>query len=226
MPALFDKPNSRGIFIVNWERNRALSMASGSCARSWVAEEDAVFDNWEAMLAVFIAILIAYGVVLWIGTVFWTYRDITSRTQDGWTQAVSVALVLVFNILGLLLYLVVRPQETLNEAYERRMEAEALIRDMPPPPPSCPTCRQLVKDDFLVCPNCKTTLREACEECERPLELAWAACPYCAAPGPNGKATTIRAAAPAMPPAPEATQPPPRPQPSPATQTGRPPTTA
>ncbi len=148
-------------------------------------------SDWESIVAVLVAVLIAYGVVLWLGTIVWVYRDIRARTQDGWTQAVSVALVLMFNLPGLFLYLVLRPQETLNDAYERRMEAEALMRDLPQPQPTCPTCRQAVHQDYLVCPNCRTALREACSNCSRPLELSWSACPYCASSGPkdgNGKA--------------------------------------
>lgn len=145
-----------------------------------------MFDSWESTVAVVVAVLIAYGVVLWLGTIVWTYRDIQSRTQDGWTQAVSTLLVVVFNLPGLFLYLVLRPQETLNDAYERRLEAEALMRDMPEPQPSCLTCKRTVGQDYLVCPNCSTALKEACTNCSRPLELSWSTCPYCASDGPKG----------------------------------------
>ena len=142
-------------------------------------------DSWESIVAVVVAILIAYGVVLWLGTIVWTYRDIRSRTHDGWTQAVSVVIVIAFNLPGLFLYLVLRPQETLNDIYERRLEAEALMRDLPQPQAACPSCKQAVNSDFLVCPNCQTRLREACANCSRPVELTWAACPYCASPRPS-----------------------------------------
>ncbi len=146
-----------------------------------------MFDNWESTVAVVVAILIAYGVVLWLGTIVWIYRDIRSRTQDGWTQAVSTLLVVIFNLPGLFLYLVLRPQETLNDTYERRLEAEALMRDMPDPQAACPTCKRSVRNDYLVCPNCSTALKEACSKCSRPLDLSWSTCPYCASDGPKGK---------------------------------------
>ena len=142
-------------------------------------------SDWESLVAILVAVLIAYAVVLWLGSIVWAYRDIRARTQDGWTQAVSVALVMVFNLPGLLLYLVLRPQETLNDAYERRMEAEAFKRDMPQPQATCPTCRLTIHQDYLVCPNCRTRLREACSNCSRPLEISWSACPYCTSPGPK-----------------------------------------
>jgi hypothetical protein len=170
--------------------------------------------NWESIVAVVVAILIAYAVVLWVGVIVWTYRDIRERTRDGWSQAVSVALVLVFNIPGLFLYLILRPRETLNEAYERRLEAEALMREMPDRS-VCTRCDRPVEDDYLICPHCRTTLREPCLGCGRALELAWTACPYCGANGPQAAST-----APPPPPAVEAAPPPPAtdwPEPAPAT---------
>lgn len=146
-------------------------------------------SDLESLVAVLVAVLIAYAVVLWLGSIVWAYRDIRARTQDGWTQAVSVALVVVFNLPGLFLYLVLRPQETLNDAYERRMEAEAFRRDMPQPQATCPSCQQAVQQDYLVCPNCRTRLREACSNCSRALEMSWSACPYCTSPGPQGRDT-------------------------------------
>lgn len=159
-----------------------------------------MFDSWESIVALVVAVLIAYAVILWLGTVVWTYRDIRERTADGWSQSVSIALVVLFNIPGLVLYLILRPHETLTEVYERRLEAEALMRDMPEPRPSCPTCKRGLGDRFLLCPYCRTQLRQPCSSCKQPLELNWVMCPYCAAPGPQ--------AASAPPPAPAAsTQP-------------------
>lgn len=184
-------------------------------------------DNWQPIVAVVVAILIAYAAVLWIGTIVWTYRDIRDRTRDGWSQTVAVGLVAIFSIPGLFLYLILRPHETLTEAYERRLEAEALLREMPDRN-ACPRCERPANEDYLLCPYCRTTLREPCLGCSRPLELAWTACPYCGAHGPQATVTATqprpeRASA-ASPPAPE-------PQPSgraaqrpaaPQTGTGRP----
>ena len=143
-----------------------------------------MFDSWQAAIALIVAVLIAYAVILWVGTIVWAYRDIRERTRDGWSQAVAVALVVFFNIPGLGLYLILRPRETLTEAYERRLEAEALMREMPERL-SCPKCDRPVKEDFLLCPYCRTSLRQPCLGCGRALELAWDACPYCGAQGPQ-----------------------------------------
>jgi hypothetical protein len=177
-----------------------------------------LFDDWQSAFAVIAAILIAYGVILWIGTIVWTYRDIRERTRDGWSQTVAVALVVLFNIPGLVLYLILRPGETLSEAYERRLENEAIRRDLAEQLRSCPSCSRPAQEDFLVCPYCRARLREACSSCGKALELAWAACPYCAAPGPQPVTAAMAAAgspslgSPAVPDAYSA--PPPNPAPS------------
>ena len=144
-------------------------------------------DNWEGVLALVAAVFITYAVVLWLGSIVWTYRDIRGRTQDGWSQGIALSLVALFNIPGLFLYLILRPHETLAEAYERRLEAEALMRDTPERM-GCPRCERTVKEDFLVCPHCRTSLRDPCLGCGRALELRWSACPYCGADGPRAVA--------------------------------------
>lgn len=143
-----------------------------------------MFDSWQPIFALVATILIAYAVILWLGTLVWVYRDIRERTRDTWSHTVSVLLVVIFNLPGLILYLVLRPRETLLEAYERRLETEALMGDMPERR-VCPSCQRPTRPDYLVCPYCRTGLRQACAKCSKPLELTWVACPYCSAQGPQ-----------------------------------------
>lgn len=170
-------------------------------------------DSWEPVAALIAAVLIAYAVVLWLGALVWVFRDVRERTRDGWTQFFALLMAIVFSFPGLLLYLLLRPRETLTEAYERRLEAEALMRDLPEPRPSCPNCTRAVRKEFLLCPHCRTKLHQPCPACNRPLELAWAACPYCGAPGPQAAVAPATAAPPsaAQPPRAVAAQAPSRP---------------
>lgn len=143
--------------------------------------------------------------LLWLGVTIWTYRDIRERTMDVTTQALSVFLVLVFfpgfNIPGLMLYLVLRPKESLDEAYARSLEEEALLREIGEDS-ACPSCRRYVEDDFLVCPYCQARLREACAGCGKPMRFSWVACPFCgtarriqATPAYNAPSSQARAQA-------------------------------
>jgi len=111
--------------------------------------------------------------------VIWTFRDIRSRTRDILAQILATLMVLLFNIPGLFLYFILRPKETLAEAYERALEEEALLQGIEERE-VCPGCRRKVEPDFVVCPYCHTRLKKACPECGRLLHLSWNICPYCA----------------------------------------------
>ncbi|HEX5139307.1 MAG TPA: zinc ribbon domain-containing protein [Dehalococcoidia bacterium] len=126
-------------------------------------------------------ILLAYALVLWLGAVVWVYRDIRNRTTDQGSQLIAVILVAVFNVPGLVIYLVIRPQTTLADAYERSLEAEAILHELQLTANACQSCRRPIEDDFNVCPHCRVVLREPCRSCGRPVRTSWAACPYCAA---------------------------------------------
>jgi RNA polymerase subunit RPABC4/transcription elongation factor Spt4 len=137
--------------------------------------------SWQNSAKIVAAMLITYLIVLWISSVIWTFRDIRERTRDPFFQAIAVFVVLVFTLPGLWLYLILRPEMTLGEAYARSLEEEALLQELEDQK-ACPNCRRRVGDDFLVCPSCQTQLKEACVSCSRPLSYSWNACPYCATP--------------------------------------------
>jgi RNA polymerase subunit RPABC4/transcription elongation factor Spt4 len=87
-------------------------------------------------------------------------------------------LIAILNFPGLLIYLLLRPRETLAEAYERSLEEEALLQEIEDKP-VCPTCGIRVREDWQVCPSCHTRLKKACIQCHRLLELSWNICPHC-----------------------------------------------
>ena len=123
----------------------------------------------------------AYLLAVWIGLIIWTFRDVRSRSRDLFMQLLSVALVVIFNIPGLLLYFLLRPRETLAEQYERELAEEALLQDIEEKQ-VCPACQQKIQSEFLYCPNCHTRLKRRCDNCHRITSLRWNICPYCGAP--------------------------------------------
>ena len=134
--------------------------------------------SWEATVKYVVAITVLYLAAIWLTLVFWTYRDIRQRTRDPILQATAVLLVLLFFLPGHWIYLIVRPRHTLAEMYERSLEEEALLQELEDQK-ACPTCKRRVVDEYLVCPSCRTQLKEACRQCTKPLSYAWVACPYC-----------------------------------------------
>lgn len=123
----------------------------------------------------------AFIIALWVSLVIWTYRDIRSRTRDPLIQTLAALLVAVLNLPGVLVYLILRPQRTLEEEYQRTLEEEALLQALEDLP-LCPGCERRVKEDWQVCPNCHTKLKKTCHSCSKFMELSWNICPYCGTP--------------------------------------------
>ncbi|MFQ5878930.1 MAG: zinc ribbon domain-containing protein [Dehalococcoidia bacterium] len=134
--------------------------------------------SWQDTLRIVATGAGAYLALVWLGMVVWTYRDIRDRTRDIFYEVFSLMLVLFFNLAGLLVYLLVRPRETLAEVYQRGLEEEAILQDLGDVS-ACPTCRRAIEPDFIICPSCQTQLKEPCDSCGRPLSYSWVACPYC-----------------------------------------------
>src|SRR5688572_27768587 len=102
----------------------------------------------ESALKLGALLLIAYTLVLWLSAVVWTYRDVRNRTNDQTSQLIAVLLVAVFNLPGLVVYLVIRPQATIADAYERSLEAEAILHELQLSANACQSCRRPIEEDF------------------------------------------------------------------------------
>ncbi|MAS34182.1 MAG: hypothetical protein CL610_09250 [Anaerolineaceae bacterium] len=117
---------------------------------------------------------------LWLAIIIWSYNDMKARSRDSLSRLFVALFVAVLNIPGLLIYLFLRPRETLAEAYERSLEEEALLQEIEEKP-VCPTCAIRTREDWQVCPSCHTRLKKVCTNCHQLLELSWNICPHCAA---------------------------------------------
>ncbi len=133
----------------------------------------------QGLVGPLIGCTVAFLVIFWLSLVIWTFRDIRSRTQDFTSQVLATVLVAVFFVPGLLVYLILRPRQTLAEIYERQLEEESLLAEMTERQ-TCNNCHARIESDFQVCPSCGQKLKRACPKCERLLELRWTYCPYCA----------------------------------------------
>jgi hypothetical protein len=125
---------------------------------------------------------IALGVVFWLATATWVFRDARRRIEDPWLVAMAAVLGIAPPFLGPLVYLFFRPPDTVLDRRERELEIRAIEERLAHEAMRCPVCRGRVEASFLVCPVCTTRLRHACVSCNAPLEPIWQACPYCAAP--------------------------------------------
>ena len=91
-------------------------------------------NNLLLTLAVYGGVVV---VVFWLAMVLWAYRDMRARSRDGLAQLFAASVVAILNVPGLFIYILMRPRETLSEAYERSLEEEALLQEIEEKP-TCP----------------------------------------------------------------------------------------
>lgn len=118
-------------------------------------------------------------VAMWLALVFWTYKDARRRISDPVMVWLAVAAALLFPYAGALFYTILRPPEYLDDMLERELEIRARELEIAGGSHRCPGCEMPVRDDFLICPNCRQRLKASCGKCGRPLDPAWQVCPYC-----------------------------------------------
>jgi len=138
----------------------------------------------------FILLLTAWGgafvAALWLSLVIWTYRDIRGRARDPLARILAVLVVAVLFLPGIVIYLILRPQRTLEEEYQHTLEEEALLQSIEEAP-MCPGCGRRIREAWIVCPNCHTRLKKPCHHCGKLMELPWNLCPYCGTPTPGAR---------------------------------------
>jgi RNA polymerase subunit RPABC4/transcription elongation factor Spt4 len=159
----------------------------------------AIVSNPLIQLSVRLAGL--YILAIYLAMVFWTVRDAQQRTENQLLPYLAGLMVVILNIFGLFLYLIVRPKETLGEAYERQLAEESLLAEAEQRV-VCPTCKERVQEEFILCPTCRTRLKRVCPNCGKLIRPEWNICPFCAKDfderdwtvHPGGKAEGERAA--------------------------------
>ncbi len=135
-------------------------------------------ETIASYLTIAIAIVGVLLAAFWLSLVVWAVRDMRSRSRDPFASLLAGLTVLLLPFVGILIYWVLRPPQTLTEVYERALEEEALLQEIEERP-SCPGCSRSVKAGWIVCPHCHTRLRKKCPDCDELMELQWNLCPFC-----------------------------------------------
>ncbi|OLC56556.1 MAG: hypothetical protein AUH85_06035 [Chloroflexi bacterium 13_1_40CM_4_68_4] len=119
-----------------------------------------------------------YILILYLASIYWTVRDAQRRIENPIVPYLA-GLLSAIPFLGVFVYLIVRPSETLSEAYERQLAEESLLSEAETRI-VCPTCHERVQDEWLLCPNCRTRLKRVCPSCAKLIRPEWNICPFCA----------------------------------------------
>jgi len=152
--------------------------------------ENAILDTVSFLEDVDFSIVfkaLGIGLILfWLVIVGWAAFDASQRYTSIWARLFSIVLVLFLPFFGLLIYLVVRPKVTREEAKWMNLE-QRYLRYETAGLDDCPRCGYEIRPDFIFCPNCSKDLRIKCSMCDVYLEPHWGTCPFCGAEQKIGK---------------------------------------
>ena len=147
-----------------------------------------LINNIATAAGIVVAVLGAFLFAFWVAMGIWAFNDIRSRTHDWLSILLAVLLVMAFPIIGLVLYTMIRPKQTLAEVYDRALEEEALLRELEVTL-ACPTCGVPVKENWVYCAACHNQLQHSCPNCSKLVRNEWDICVYCGTNQPSAAAS-------------------------------------
>jgi len=125
-----------------------------------------VIGGGERFILIAATLIPIVFLAIWIIVIVWIYRDAENRGMSGILWAL---LVLVGNIVGLIIYLIVRDDNFSLSSSPGTIE-------------SCPTCNKAIDQKYIFCPYCGIRTQNLCPNCKKPVSNDWQLCPYCSQP--------------------------------------------
>ncbi|MCD4756114.1 hypothetical protein K8R20_00650 [bacterium] len=117
------------------------------------------------------------SLIFWVVVISWIWVDSGERTTSRWMR-VFYAFIGIIPVLGWIIYLIVRPPETIDEIYWGDLERRYLkyetseLND-------CPRCATQLYPGYIYCPNCKCPLKTKCPQCEVYVSVNYKYCTTC-----------------------------------------------
>lgn len=125
-------------------------------------------------LSISFILIVLFFAILYVLSIIWVIRDAYSRGAN-YKMWGFVALI---PFIGVIVYLMLRPQLLLIDKDEQELEIAIKKRELLKYG-ECAKCGYPVESSYVVCPNCTTRLKNLCHYCNRPLDYEWKACPWC-----------------------------------------------
>lgn len=120
-----------------------------------------------------------YGlVVFWLVVLYWVWLDSGERTSNKTVRISYVILVVVLNVVGLLIYLIIRPSQTIEEIYWADLERRYLKYETAELG-DCPKCGSQLFPGSTYCPSCGYKLKVKCPRCSMYVDKKNRFCPHC-----------------------------------------------
>jgi RNA polymerase subunit RPABC4/transcription elongation factor Spt4 len=120
-----------------------------------------------------------YGlIVFWLVVLYWVWLDSGDRTSNKIVRCSYVLLVAVLNVIGLIIYLIIRPGQTIEEIYWADLERRYLKYETEELG-DCPQCGRQLFPGYTFCPNCRYKLKTKCTGCNVFIDKKNKFCPHC-----------------------------------------------
>jgi len=117
-------------------------------------------------------------VVFWLVIIGWVWVDSSERTSKKGLKVGYILLVIFFNIFGLIIYLIIRPSETIEEIYWEDLERRYLKYETSELG-DCPRCGSQLYPGYVFCTNCGYRLKVKCPQCGVLIDKDHVFCEYC-----------------------------------------------
>jgi len=144
--------------------------------------EDIILDFFDFVgnidFNMFGTLFIVALVVFWLVIIGWVWIDSSERTSKKGLKIGYILLVIFFNVFGLIIYLIIRPSETIEEIYWEDLERRYLKYETSELG-DCPRCGSQLYPGYVFCTNCGYRLKVKCPQCGVLIDKDHVFCEYC-----------------------------------------------
>lgn len=126
---------------------------------------------------VWILLAVAF-VIFWIIVLDWVWLDAGERTSNRTARIIYLLLVVFFNIFGWIMYLILRPSQTIEQIYWADLERRYLKYETSELG-DCVKCGTQLYPGYTFCPTCGLEIKVKCKSCDVYIEKNNEYCPYC-----------------------------------------------
>lgn len=116
--------------------------------------------------------------VFWVVVLYWVWLDSGDRTSSRKMRVAYVLLTALLFVPGLIIYLLIRPSQTVEEIYWADLERRYLKYETAELG-DCPKCGTQLFPGFTYCPNCRLKLKVKCPSCQVEMDKHYLFCPSC-----------------------------------------------
>lgn len=132
--------------------------------------------NQQYLPEYLVVLLVVVPLTVWAAVSLWVWKDISNRTRNFPVILAAFLLVAVGNFAGLIVYLLIRPEHTIEETRNLQLfHASVLDKDVT----ACAECGALVRADYKFCPECSQSLLKKCKKCDARINPFWNYCVNC-----------------------------------------------